>query len=118
MTRDACEDVWRREAPHVLAALLRRSGDFESCEDAVQEALIAASVQWPAEGLPDNPRGWLIRVASRRLIDHQRSQTARTRRELEAAAYAPDPAGPNRPPTHLRTMTTRCRCSCSVPTPR
>ena len=93
MTRDACEDVWRREAPHVLAALLRRSGDFESCEDAVQEALIAASVQWPAEGLPDNPRGWLIRVASRRLIDHQRSQTARTRRELEAAAYAPDPAG-------------------------
>ena len=93
MTRDAGEDVWRREAPHVLAALLRRSGDFESCEDAVQEALIAASVQWPAEGMPDNPRGWLIRVASRKLIDHQRSQTARTRRELEAAAYASDPAG-------------------------
>ena len=93
MTRDPFEDAWRRETPHVLAALLRRSGDFETCEDAVQEALIAAADQWPRQGLPDNPRAWLIRVASRRLIDHQRSHAARTRREVEAATYAAEPAG-------------------------
>ncbi len=93
MSRDPCEVVWRDEAPHVLAALLRRSGDFEACEDAVQEALVAASVQWPAEGLPDNPRGWLIRVASRRLIDQRRSDDARNRREVAAAAYVPEPHG-------------------------
>lgn len=83
------EDVWRSETPHVLAALLRRSGDFEACEDAVQESLLAAASQWPSEGTPRNPRAWLIRVASRKLIDHQRSYAARTQRELDAAAYAP-----------------------------
>lgn len=82
------EDVWRAETPHVLAALLRRSSDFESCEDAVQEALLAAASQWPNQGPPDNPRAWLIRVASRKLIDHQRSRAARTRREFDAAAHA------------------------------
>ncbi len=89
MTADRHEDVWRAETPHVLAALLRRSSDFETCEDAVQEALLAAAIQWPLEGVPDHPRGWLIRVAARRLIDHQRNQTARTRRELEALTREP-----------------------------
>jgi RNA polymerase sigma factor (sigma-70 family) len=89
VTCDRREDVWRTETPHVLTALLRRSGDLEACEDAVQEALLAAAAQWPAEGLPDNPRGWLIRVASRKLIDQQRNQAARARRELEAAARTP-----------------------------
>ncbi|MEO7751900.1 MAG: sigma-70 family RNA polymerase sigma factor [Terracoccus sp.] len=73
------EDGWRHEAPHVLAALLRRSGDFGACEDAVQEALLAAAVQWPRDGAPDKPRAWLVRVASRRLID------ARRRDDAEAA---------------------------------
>lgn len=89
MSPDRCEDVWRSETPHILAALLRRSGDFEACEDAVQEALLAAAGQWPAQGVPDNPRAWLIRVASRKLIDQQRSHTARTQRELDAATRAP-----------------------------
>ncbi len=90
MTQVRYEDVWRHETPHVLAALLRRSGDFEGCEDAVQEALIAAAGQWPTEGVPDNPRAWLIRVASRRLIDHQRNQAARLRREHDASSGHPN----------------------------
>jgi RNA polymerase sigma factor (sigma-70 family) len=77
----------RSLAPQVLAALVRRYGDFEACEDAVQEALLAASMQWPSTGLPDNPKGWLITTASRRRIEQLRSDTARQRRE-EAAALA------------------------------
>jgi len=87
VTPDRCQDVWRSETPHVLAALLRRSGDFQTCEDAVQEALLAAASQWPEQGAPDNPRAWLIRVASRKLIDHQRSHAARVQRELETATH-------------------------------
>ena len=79
------EDVWREESPHVLAALLRRYGDFEACEDAVQEALAAAARQWPADGVPDNPRGWLVTVGSRRLVDARRADRARTARELADA---------------------------------
>lgn len=85
MTPTVGEDVWRRETPHVLAALIRRYGDFAACEDAVQEALIEASRQWPARGLPEKPRGWLLRVASRRLIDARRQDTARRGRERRAA---------------------------------
>ncbi len=81
VTSTELEDVWRRESPHVLAALLRRHGDYADCEDAAQEALTAASEQWPTEGMPDNPRGWLVRVASRRLVDRVRSDRARTARE-------------------------------------
>ena len=62
------EHAARACAPDVLAALVRRYGDFDAAEDAVQEALMAAARQWPTDGLPDNPRGWLIRVASRRLV--------------------------------------------------
>ncbi|WP_308290261.1 sigma-70 family RNA polymerase sigma factor [Mumia sp. zg.B53] len=75
------EDVWRRESAHVLAALLRRHGDLADCEDAAQEAALAASVQWERDGLPQNPRAWLIRVASRRLVDTVRSGRAREERE-------------------------------------
>ena len=67
--RPELEDVWRREAPHVVTALVRRYGHFDDAEDATQEALFAASVQWPRDGLPNDPRAWLVRVASRRLID-------------------------------------------------
>ena len=77
------EDVWRREAPHVLAALQRRGVALENCEDAAQEALLAAAAQWPREGMPANARGWLIGVASRRLIDAQGADAARPRRELQ-----------------------------------
>jgi RNA polymerase sigma factor (sigma-70 family) len=79
------EDLLRELAPQVLGALVRRYGHFELAEDAVQEALLAASVQWPTDGIPGHPRGWLITVASRRLTDLLRSEQARQRRE-EAAA--------------------------------
>ncbi|NYI07580.1 RNA polymerase sigma factor [Allostreptomyces psammosilenae] len=83
------EDLLRRHAPQVLGALVRRYGHFDAAEDAVQEALLAAAVQWPTDGLPQNPRGWLIRVASRRLIDQLRAEEARRRREETAAALTP-----------------------------
>jgi RNA polymerase sigma factor (sigma-70 family) len=87
---DGLEDVLRRESPHVLTAVLRRHGDFGDCEDATQEALAAAAEQWPRDGVPDYPRGWLIRVASRRLIDQTRSDRARAARE--EVLLAADPA--------------------------
>ena len=80
------EDLLRRSAPQVLGALVRRYGRFDICEDAVQEALLAAAVQWPEEGVPESPDGWLITVASRRIVDELRSAHARQRREEVAAA--------------------------------
>jgi RNA polymerase sigma factor (sigma-70 family) len=80
------EGLLRELAPQVLGALARRYGQFDACEDAVQEALLAAAVQWPDRGLPDNPRGWLITVASRRLTDELRGDSARRRREATMAA--------------------------------
>ena len=82
-------DLWRRLAPQVLAAVTRRYGDFGVAEDAVQEALLAAATQWPVDGIPADPRAWLITVASRRFIDRVRSDGARRRRELVSAATAP-----------------------------
>jgi RNA polymerase sigma factor (sigma-70 family) len=79
------EDLLRTHAPQVLGALVRRYGHFDAAEDAVQEALLTAAGQWPAQGVPDNPRGWLIRVASRRLTDALRSDEARRERERRAA---------------------------------
>ncbi len=76
------EDLLRPLAPQVLGALVRRYGHFDACEDATQEALLAAAVQWPADGLPDNPRGWLITVGARRLTDQLRSDQARWTREM------------------------------------
>ena len=94
------EHLLREWAPQVLGAVLRRFGHFADAEDAVQEAFLAAACQWPTEGVPHNPRGWLIRVASRRLMDQLRSELARRRRETEsieqnltgeAVAMPPDP---------------------------
>jgi RNA polymerase sigma factor (sigma-70 family) len=79
------EHLLRELAPQVLGAVMRRFRDFAAAEDAVQEALIAATVQWPRDGLPDNPRAWLIQVASRRMTDYVRSEVARQRRENAAA---------------------------------
>jgi RNA polymerase sigma factor (sigma-70 family) len=81
------EDLLRRLAPQVLGAVVRRYGHFDAAEDATQEALIAAATQWRREGLPDNPRGWLITVASRRLTDLLRAEQARRRREDTAARW-------------------------------
>jgi predicted RNA polymerase sigma factor len=75
------EGLLREAAPQALAALVRRYGSFPACEDAVQEALLAAALQWPRDGIPDEPRAWLITVASRRLTDELRSDEARRRRE-------------------------------------
>jgi RNA polymerase sigma factor (sigma-70 family) len=85
----AVADLLRDLAPQVLGALARHYGGFDSCEDAVQEALLAAAVQWPTEGVPANPKGWLITVASRRRIELWRNESARQRREETAAALAP-----------------------------
>jgi RNA polymerase sigma factor (sigma-70 family) len=94
----------RELAPQLLGALVRRFRDFAAAEDAVQEALLAAALQWPERGVPDSPLGWLIQVAARRMTDHLRSELARRRREsavvaaaLEAdrLAPAPDEPGPH-----------------------
>ena len=90
------EGLLREFAPRVLGAVIRRFRDFVAAEDAVQEALLAAAVHWPREGIPDNPQAWLIQVASRRMTDYLRSEAARRRREsaagreLEQLAPAPD----------------------------
>jgi RNA polymerase sigma factor (sigma-70 family) len=81
------EDLLRRLAPQVLGAVVRRYGHFDTAEDATQEALLAAAMQWPTGGIPDNPRGWLITVASRRLTDLLRSEQARQRREDGVARW-------------------------------
>ncbi|GAA1721479.1 RNA polymerase sigma factor [Nonomuraea bangladeshensis] len=80
------EHLLRTEAPQVLGALVRRFGHFDVAEDAVQEALLAASRTWAADGVPDNPRSWLIRIGYRRMVDLLRSEQARRRREHEAGA--------------------------------
>jgi RNA polymerase sigma factor (sigma-70 family) len=85
----ALEEVWRRSTPTVLAALVRRYGDFDAAEDAMQEALLVASTRWPSEGVPDDPKAWLITVASRRLIDRLRSEGARADREELVVRRAP-----------------------------
>ena len=81
------EELLRRLAPQVLGAVVRRYGHFGTAEDATQEALLAAALQWPKEGIPGNPRGWLIAVASRRLTDLLRHEQARRRREDTVAGW-------------------------------
>jgi RNA polymerase sigma factor (sigma-70 family) len=87
-TEPGLEDLLRDLAPQVLGLITRRYGDFSDAEDAVQEALIAAAASWPADGLPENPLGWLIRVAGRRLANAYRSDEARRRREELAASWS------------------------------
>ncbi|MBO4139145.1 sigma-70 family RNA polymerase sigma factor, partial [Micromonospora tulbaghiae] len=89
MTSRAVEDLLRELAPQVLGVLVRRHGQFYACEDAVQEALLAAAVQWPEQGLPDHPRSWLVTVATRRLTDEWRSEHARREREVAVAVRQP-----------------------------
>ncbi|OIJ67018.1 RNA polymerase sigma factor [Streptomyces mangrovisoli] len=104
------EDLLRTHAPQVLGALVRRYGHFDAAEDAVQEALLAAARQWPADGVPVNPRGWLIKVAARRLVDALRAEDARRRREERAEALLPrdaltaPPPGADRAPREDDTL--------------
>ncbi|MFD5823906.1 RNA polymerase sigma factor [Lentzea sp. NPDC060358] len=101
------DGLLRDLAPQVLGVLVRRHGQFDVCEDAVQEALLAATRQWPADGIPDNPRGWLITTASRRWIEQYRADAARRRREDKVIALtpAPDPV-----PAHDDTLTILALC--------
>lgn len=116
-TAAGIEDLWRRSAPQVLGALVRRYGDFEAAEDAVQEALLAAATQWPEQGMPDDALAWLITVGSRRLIDQRRSDHARDRREVAAAALVP-PDGLVAPPSDAEdppgTATPSRFCCCAA----
>ncbi|MFD7596596.1 RNA polymerase sigma factor [Kitasatospora sp. NPDC059812] len=95
MTAPDFEDLLRALTPQVLGTLVRRYGRFEGCEDAVQEAVLAATVQWPSEGVPDNPHGWLVTVAARRLIDQLRRDRARRDRESATAAEVVPPEVPD-----------------------
>ncbi len=123
MVGSALEDVLRPLTPQVLGVLVRRHGQFEACEDAVQEALLAATVQWPGEGVPDNPRGWLLTVASRRLADQWRSEHARRRREATSAlldglddpAPAPDTEQPGAEDDTLTLLFLCCHPALSPP---
>ncbi|MGH8987041.1 MAG: RNA polymerase sigma factor, partial [Acidimicrobiales bacterium] len=83
------EDLLRTLAPQVLAALVRRHGAFDLCEDAVQEALVEAAINWPERGVPENPRAWLVTVATRRFIDRVRSDRSRRLREERLTFGAP-----------------------------
>ncbi|WP_213007585.1 RNA polymerase sigma factor [Paractinoplanes toevensis] len=105
-------ELLRECAPQVLAAVVRRYGDFEACEDAVQEALIAAARQWPATGVPEQPRNWLITVAGRRRVELLRNETARRRREEAAGS---EPAPPVRGDDELALLLLCCHPALSLP---
>jgi RNA polymerase sigma factor (sigma-70 family) len=88
VTVDRSEDRWREWSPQVLGALVRRFGDLDAAEDALQDALLAASSSWADDGVPNDPVAWLITVASRRLIDRWRSERARAAREWKTSSVA------------------------------
>jgi RNA polymerase sigma factor (sigma-70 family) len=110
------EDLLRELAPQVLGVLVRRYGRFDSSEDAVQEALLAAATQWPEQGVPESPRAWLVTVASRRLVDGWRSEGARRRREEQVAVLdAPDRGPVAERDDTLTLLFLCCHPSLSVP---
>ena len=116
-TGPGIEDLLRELAPQVLGTLVRRHGQFDACEDAVQEALLAAGLQWTEGAVPDDPRSWLVTVASRRLVDGWRSESARRRREVAIAAMELVPA-PDQLPDRDDTLTLLflcCHPALSVP---
>ena len=109
------EDLLRELAPQVLGTLVRRYGQFDACEDAVQEALLAASQQWGKDGVPESPRSWLVTVASRRLVDEWRSESARRRREESTAALDVRGGEPADRDDALALLFLCCHPSLSVP---
>ena len=117
-TPDALEDLLRELAPQVLGIVVRRYGDFDRAEDAVQEALIAATTHWLRDGIPENPRGWLLQTAGRKLTDIHRSEQARRRRERSATSDACSTVGQTLgltlgPRWPTPTTPSGC-CSCAV----
>ena len=105
------EGLLRRLTPQVLGAVVRRYGHFDLAEDATQEALLAAARQWPREGLPQNPKGWLFTVAARRLTDLLRAEQARRRREEIVAQWVlTETEEPGTDRAVRRTRTTRSSC--------
>ena len=106
--RQGTTGLLRDLAPRALGAVVRRYGHFADAEDAVQEALLAAATAWPADGTPDNPLAWLIRVASRKMADQYRSDEARRRREELAASWSLAAAEPV--PAHDDTLTLMLMC--------
>ncbi|MFJ8914848.1 RNA polymerase sigma factor [Amycolatopsis sp. NPDC102389] len=102
------EALLRELAPQVIGLLVRKHGQFDACEDAVQEALLSAARQWPEQGIPDSPKSWLATVASRRLVDEWRSESARRRREENNALM--DLAGPAEPSESDDTLTVLFLC--------
>jgi len=114
-TGPATEGLLRELAPRALGAVVRRYGHFADAEDAVQEALLAAATTWPADGQPDDPLAWLIRVASRRMADQYRSDDARRRREELAASWSLIPPGPV--PAQDDTLTLMLMCCHPALTP-
>jgi RNA polymerase sigma factor (sigma-70 family) len=110
------EDLLRELAPQVLGVLVRRYGRFDSSEDAVQEALLAAATRWPEQGVPESPRAWLVTVASRRLVDGWRSEGARRRREEQVTVLeVPDPGPVAERDDTLTLLFLCCHPSLSVP---
>jgi RNA polymerase sigma factor (sigma-70 family) len=110
------EDLLRELAPQVLGVLARRYGRFDSSEDAVQEALLAAATRWPEQGVPESPRAWLVTVASRRLVDGWRSEGARRRREEQVTVLdVPDPGPVAERDDTLTLLFLCCHPSLSVP---
>ncbi|WP_328603053.1 RNA polymerase sigma factor [Amycolatopsis sp. NBC_00345] len=121
LTPDAVAELLRPLVPQVLGTLVRRYGQFEACEDAVQESLLAAVEQWAGNEVPGNPRAWLLTVATRRLTDQWRSESARRRREetvavQEPVGFAPGP-GEDRPPERDDTLTLLFLCCHPAVTP-
>jgi RNA polymerase sigma factor (sigma-70 family) len=113
---DGVEDLLRELAPQVLGVLVRRYGRFDASEDAVQEALLAAAMQWPDGGVPENPRAWLVTVASRRLVDGWRSESARRRREEQVTVLdVPEPGPVAERDDTLTLLFLCCHPSLSVP---
>jgi RNA polymerase sigma factor (sigma-70 family) len=111
----AIADILRELAPQVLATLIRRHGRFDACEDAVQEALLEASIRWDEQGVPENPRGWLLAVASRRLVDEWRSDRSRRRREEAVARLEVAEAEPSATDDTLALLFLCCHPSLSAP---
>jgi RNA polymerase sigma factor (sigma-70 family) len=112
---DRVEDLLRELAPQVLAASLRRHRRFDACEDAVQEALLSAAQRWPADGVPDDPRSWLLTVAGRRVVDEWRSESARRRREESDAVLDVRGAQPVAEDDTLTLLFLCCHPSLSAP---
>ncbi|KFU79248.1 RNA polymerase sigma factor [Amycolatopsis lurida] len=109
------EALLRELAPQVIGLLVRKHGQFDACEDAVQEALLSAAQQWPEQGVPDSPKSWLATVATRRLVDEWRSESARRRREENDALMAPAPAAVSDSDDTLTVLFLCCHPSLSAP---